>query len=316
MGLGIASMQMASAEQMALGDMIKVEAGSEVYAVRTVRSAAGARPFIRVAVQPTGAWTIGYRMATSRELQSFTDLDAIERDLPVAVIDGRSIDVEHGQHQEISLSRKAGAGVAQVAFYHDGIDHPAIGGGGLLNAGATAAAGGVLEDPSTASFRFIGPAYSTNGVNVMLSEPLGQGIWAAVEYSKGSALSGREVADGMSLADAAETLQRVSGQSATFAVKGRLIRGGTRMRAAYRWQPAGLVTAIDPYRAFSDQAYLSFAVRQPIHVGRVLPPGLEGIVNVTNLLAQGYRPFLSSDGSTLFLAQSPRTLEAGLSVTF
>jgi hypothetical protein len=315
-GLGIASMQMASAEQMALGDTIKVEVGSEVYAVRTIRTAAGARPFIRVAVQPTGAWTVGYRMATSRELQGFADLDVIERDLPIAATNGKNLDSEHGQHQEVSLSRKAGPGMAQVAFYRDAMDHPAIGGGGLLNAGATAGAGGVLEDPSTASFRFIGPAYSTNGVNVMLSEPLSQGIWAAVEYSTGSALSGRGVADGMSLSDAAGTLQRVSGRSATFAVKGRLIRSGTRMRAAYRWQPTGMVTAIDPYRAFSDQAYLSFSVRQPIRIGRMVPSGLEGIVNVTNLLAQGYRPFLSSDGSTLFLAQSPRTLEAGLSVTF
>ncbi len=315
-GLGIASMQMASAEQMALGDTIKVEAGSEVYAVRTIRTVAGARPFIRVAMQPTGAWTVGYRMATSRELQSFVDLDAIERDLPVAVTNGTTVNVEHGRHQEVSVSRKVGPGVAQVAYYHDAMNHPAIGGGGLLNAGATAGAGGVLEDPSTSSFRFIGPAYSGNGVNVMVSEPLSQGLWAAVEYSTGSALSGRGLADGMSLSDATGTLQKVSGQSATFAVKGRLIRSGTRMRAAYRWQPTGLVTAIDPYRAFSDQAYLSFSIRQPIRVGRILPPGLEGIVNVTNLLAQGYRPFLSSDGTTLFLAQSPRTLEAGLSVTF
>ncbi len=315
-GLGIASMQMASAEQMALGDTIKVEAGSEVYAVRTIRTVAGARPFIRVAMQPTGAWTVGYRMATSRELQSFADLDAIQRDVPVAVTNGKTVDVEHGNHQEVSLSRKAGPGLAQVAYYHDAINHPAIGGGGLLDAGASAGAEGVLEDPSTASFRFLGPGYSASGVNVMLSEPLSQGLWAAVEYSTGSALSGRGLGDGMSLSDAAGSLQKISGQSATFALKGRVVKSGTRIRAAYRWQPAGLVTAIDPYRAFSDQAYLSFSVRQPIHVGRMLPSGLEGVVNVTNLLAQGYRPFLSSDGNTLFLAQSPRTLEAGLSVTF
>ena len=315
-GLGMASMQMASAEQMAFGDTIKVEAGSEVYAVRTIRTVAGAAPFIRVAVQPSGAWTVGYRMATSRDLQGFADLDAVERDLPVAVTNGRTVDVEHGQHQEISISRKVGPGLAQVAMYHDSMDHPAVGGGGLLSAGATASAGGVLEDPSTASFRFIGPAYSANGLNVMVSEPLCQGLWAAVEYSNGSALSGSGVADGMSLSDAAGSLKRVSGQSATFAVKGRMAATGTRVRAAYRWQPVGLVTAVDSYRAFSDQAYLSFAVRQPIHLGRILPAGLEGVVNVTNLLAQGYRPFLSSDGNTLFLAQSPRTLEAGLSVTF
>ena len=222
-----------------------------------------------------------------------------------------------GNTRRLSLSRKAGRGLAQVSLYHDNVDHPAIAGGGVLAAGEPEGGQlGVLEDPSTDSFRFLGPAYSGNGVNVLLSEPLSKGIWAAAEYSTGSALSGREAADGMSLNDVAASLKTVSGQSATFAVKGRLIRSGTKMRAAYRWQPTGLVTAIDPYRAFSDQAYLSFGVRQPIHVGRLLPPGLEGMVSVSNLLAQGYKPFLSSDGSTLFLAQTPRTLEAGLSVSF
>jgi hypothetical protein len=100
------------------------------------------------------------------------------------------------------------------------------------------------------------------------------------------------------------------------AVRGTVARSQTKLRAAYRWQPSGLVTAIDPYRAFSDQAYLSLSAWQPIHLGRLLPPGLEGRVDITNLLAQGYRPFLSADGRTLYLAQAPRTMEAGLSVTF
>ncbi len=99
-------------------------------------------------------------------------------------------------------------------------------------------------------------------------------------------------------------------------MRGRLIRSGTKLRAAYRWQPRSLVTAIDAYRPFSDQAYLSLSAWQPIHLGRLLPPGLEGRVDITNLLAQGYRPFVSADGRTLYLAQAPRTVEAGLCVTF
>ena len=35
-----------------------------------------------------------------------------------------------------------------------------------------------------------------------------------------------------------------------------------------------------------------------------------------NLLAQGYRPFVSDDGQMLFLAQAPRTMQAGLAFTF
>ena len=94
-----------------------------------------------------------------------------------AVTNGRTVNVEHGQHQEISVSRKLGPGLAQVAIYHDDMDHPAIGGGGVCwKRGRRQVRVEFLEDPSTASFRFIGPAYSANGMNVMVSEPLGEGI--------------------------------------------------------------------------------------------------------------------------------------------
>jgi outer membrane receptor protein involved in Fe transport len=99
-------------------------------------------------------------------------------------------------------------------------------------------------------------------------------------------------------------------------VKGTVIHTGTRVRAAYRWQPERFVTAVNPYEAFGDQAYLSFYLRQPVRCGSLLPPGLEATVDVTNLLEQGYRPFLSADGQTLFLAQSPRTIQAGLAFSF
>jgi outer membrane receptor protein involved in Fe transport len=57
-------------------------------------------------------------------------------------------------------------------------------------------------------------------------------------------------------------------------------------------------------------------MRQPVHLTNKLPVGLDLTVDVSNLLAEGYRPFLSADGRTLYLASSPRTLQAGLSFTF
>jgi hypothetical protein len=57
-------------------------------------------------------------------------------------------------------------------------------------------------------------------------------------------------------------------------------------------------------------------VRQSLRLGNLLPPGLDATIDVTNLLAQGYRPFLSDDGQMLFLAQAPRTIQAGLAFTF
>jgi hypothetical protein len=120
----------------------------------------------------------------------------------------------------------------------------------------------------------------------------------------------------MTLSSAANGLMTQTGQSATVALKGNVVRSGTSIRAAYRWQPAHLVTAVDPYGAFSDQAYFSCYLRQAIRMGHFLPAGLDATVDVTNLLAQGYRPFLSADGQTMFLAQSPRAVQAGLAFTF
>jgi Fe-S cluster biogenesis protein NfuA len=43
---------------------------------------------------------------------------------------------------------------------------------------------------------------------------------------------------------------------------------------------------------------------------------MEAMVAVRNLLAEGYRPFLSSDGTTLYFAQVSRSIEGGVSFTF
>jgi hypothetical protein len=48
----------------------------------------------------------------------------------------------------------------------------------------------------------------------------------------------------------------------------------------------------------------------------MIPNGVEALVDVRNLLAEGYRPFLSSDGSTLYFAEAARCVQGGLSFTF
>jgi hypothetical protein len=43
---------------------------------------------------------------------------------------------------------------------------------------------------------------------------------------------------------------------------------------------------------------------------------MEAVVDVRNLLAQGYIPVMTQDGSTIFLVQSARSVRGGLSFTF
>ncbi len=55
---------------------------------------------------------------------------------------------------------------------------------------------------------------------------------------------------------------------------------------------------------------------QPIHVSRDGAGGLEALIDIRNLLAEGYRPYILSDGSLLLFAQDQRGVRAGLAFTF
>jgi hypothetical protein len=310
--MGMQTMRMASAEKMQLGDSVDVEAGGTVYAIRTAGTALTAHPFLNVTVHPGEVWAVRYRLATSRDVQDFDGLDSIAAEVPVAVACGARLCTESGTHQEIALSRRAGGGLLQAAVYHDAIARTSIAGTGAMDAAELAGSGGpsgVVVDTETGSFRALGAGITTNGVSLTPSEPLTEGLWAALEFVSGAAL---ETGNGQGLAG----LQPASAEAATVAVKGRVLRTGTKLRAAYRWQPRRLATPVGPYDAFSDQAFLSFTLRQAVRWGDRLPEGLEATIDGTNLLAEGYQPFLSADGRTLFLAQTPRTIQGGVSLTF
>jgi hypothetical protein len=315
---GMQVVRVATAERMHLSPAVDAEAGATVYAIHTIGDTVTTQPFLRVTVHPGEVWAVRYRLASSRDVQSYEGLDAIATELPVTGVDrGRSV-VESGSHQEIAATRKAGRGLIEAALYRDTMDRTAIAGTGAINPADMVTGGGasgVMVDTATGSFRFLSTGYTSTGMSVMVSEPLNSGLWAALEYASGAALS---VRDSMTerLPEVSAAMRPEVGSAATVALKGRVQRSGTKVSASYRWQPKHLVTAVDPYESFSDQAYLSFYVRQALRWGDRLPPGLEATVDVTNLLAEGYQPFLSTDGRTLFLAQSPRAIQAGLSFTF
>ena len=190
--------------------------------------------------------------------------------------------------------------------------------GGELSAPARTAANPIADmliDPTTGSFKTLANGYTTSGLRVTASAPLLTGLWIAAEFSTGDALASN-AGPATTYADALAGLNARNSTTATLALKGHVPVTGTRVRASYHWQPSSLVTAVDPYSLFSDQAYLSCMIRQPIHLRSRFPKGLDATIDVTNLLANGYRPFLSADGQTLYFAQTPRTIQAGLSLTF
>jgi hypothetical protein len=313
---GVQGMRFASAKKMQLGDAVDVEAGGTVYAIHTSGTAFTSQPFVRVTVHPGEVWAVRYSLATSPEMQGFDGVNSIQQNLPIAGMTQGRLCTESGRHQEFSISRKIGSGSLQAAVFRDAVNRPAISGVNAATlADVASASTAVLVDTQTGSFRFLGAGFSTTGASIALSEPITPSVWATLEYERGAALASRGTeSDDMS--QVASGLHAETADSFTASVKGNVLRTGTRIRAAYRWQPQHLVTAVDAYDSPNQHGYLGFYIRQSVSWTNHLPPGLEATVDVTNLLAEGYRPFLSADGHTLFLAESPRTIQAGLSFTF
>lgn len=318
-GGGLEWMRMAGAEKMQLGDLAEVEAGNTVYAIRADGYAVSTRPFLRVTLHPGQVWAVRYRMATARDVQGegidgFASLDSPTGDIPVAALSNGRMTMESGLHQEVAVTRKAGSGMVRVTVYHDDLSHPVISGTGAQSAVQTAGASAVV-DTATGSFQLLGEAYSSSGVSVAVAEPIGPGMWGSIEYANGVGLNANGT-DGRNITAAAALLHPVSASATTAALESNIDCTHTKLRVSYRSQPHGMITPVNAYAANANQAYFSFLVRQAISLGNLLPPGLEATVDVTNLLAQGYHPFLSADGRTLYLAQAPRIVRAGLAFNF
>jgi hypothetical protein len=92
----------------------------------------------------------------------------------------------------------------------------------------------------------------------------------------------------------------------------------TRWIASYRWINGPALTPVDMFNSSPGQSdpYLNVFIRQPLPTLGFLPAHMEMLVDLRNLLAQGYVPVVGQDGQTVYLVQSARAVRGGLSITF
>jgi hypothetical protein len=150
----------------------------------------------------------------------------------------------------------------------------------------------------------------------VLAQKVAGSTWATLSYANGKALAFEVPESEVTVSEAVQQLTQHRTEAVTASLDGRVVRTGTSWHTSYRWQPVNTVTPVAVYDSFGQGAYLNLLVRQRIHCGRLLPNGTEALVDVRNLLAEGYRPFLTRDGSTLYFAQSERSIQGGLSFSF
>jgi hypothetical protein len=313
---GMQSIGMQAAEEMRIAQSAVIDVGNESTILHMANQmATEMQPFADVTLHISDPLMVQYRMATSRDLQGWSDMDRVQPAQQTAVLDpGGNLLLERGLHQEMNVTRNVGRGRISAAVFHDNMTHPALNGSGDL-AGSDFAAGDVAADPATETFRMLGSGYTANGFRVSMIQPLTNGVRMSVGYANGEALAmtGDSAA---SLNTAMLAMQAQRNNAFDVAIESHITSAGTYLSTSYRWQAANTMTAVDAYGSFSDRPYLGCTLRQPIRWRGVAPKGMVAMVNVTNLLAQGYRPVLSADGRTLYFAQSPRLVSAGLTFNF
>lgn len=311
---GMQAMIFRTAESIDLTPAISVEAGGEAEVVHMDSAQVADHPFAAVHVK-AGNGLISYRVATAPGVQQAEMLDRTNTLSPeIAERDGQIV-MEHGLHQELSFAHSSGTLHTQVTVFQDRVDNPMVNGGGEISA-ADWKSGNLLYDSSTGAVEVAGQDYSGAGMIAELREMLPNDVWLALTAGTGDALKMGALPLPVTIQDGLLSLRphRTEMYAASFG--GKLQHAGTEWRASYSWQQPGSVTSVDPFNRSLPDPYLSFYLRQPVHCRYVLPNGMEALVDVRNLLAEGYRPFVSDDGSVLYFAQASRSVEGGLSFTF
>jgi hypothetical protein len=318
---GLDEVVLRSWETMRLGDEIEAEAGSSELWARL----GGVQPQSLMELLPfasaswhSGKSTVTYRMATALSGAPGTQETEARAWLPALSAQDGKLAIEHGNHQEIGWKRTTDSSAVGLVFYSDRIDNPVL--EGMSRTAGSDSATAALLDPASGLLHATGAHFSTTGVEASLEHQLFGGSSGQLGISNGGALALPRVqaaaAQTATLSDLLAAVRPRRVLQYSISLSGIIEGTGTRWKASYRWQPEETVTQASPFAEDSVAPYLSLHLRQPIHLRRNGTGGFEAVLDLHNLLAEGYHPYLMSDGSTLIFAQQQRNFFAGLVFNF
>jgi hypothetical protein len=315
-GLDEAAIQ--SSETMSFGGPIEAELGSAAVVGRL----AGADPRTATAMLPhanvawhAGSSTVRYRLATMVRNQSADESQA-SASLPVMAAGNNGPTFEHGVHQEIGWERQTESSGIAVLVYSDNLNNPVLQALDRSAVGGSPLATDLLLDKASDLIRTTGPSFSATGMQASVEHRVAGENEIRLSYSSGRALVMPKIDQPTPLSEVLAATHPRHAQTYSISLSGTLEGTRTRWRASYRWQPEDTVTSVAPFAEGAAEPFLNVHFCQPIHITRDGSGGLEALLDIRNLLAEGYRPYVLSDGSLLIFTQAPRSLRAGLAFTF
>ncbi len=331
-GATLQALSLTSSDRIVLGNKVEIKLGSEFQTIQFMGRVHAFKPFGSADLHLTPDTVLEYQYTSSVPNTRLEDrlshgplsndrfgedrFDSASSDLsetaPRVSMTGFSPAVERARHQEVSISQRIGKNNMQVAFYSDSIIDPALNGVGEI----TAESGGVLPDEYSGTFSVQGNDYATRGMRVVLQRKLLSDLTATLDYSYGGVLDLSR--PDVQLQDAREWIRTERRQAVAAKFSGTLPKAKTRWIASYRYTGGHhALTPVDLFDSSPGQSdpYLNLCIRQPIPAS-FLAGHMEILMDLRNLLAEGYVPVMGRDGHTLYLVQSARSVRGGVAFSF
>jgi hypothetical protein len=299
-----------------IGDNAVLHYGADVLGAQIGGSTESIRPVVALTVMISPAWQANFIVASgtaANTISSGPSPDRAMTDLnsfPVLMLrEGRPI-LEGGWHEEASFRYKVSqdSNIEVAAFHDQSHDTPVFGSGSPANSD-------YLQDPFSSAFVYDAGSTESSGIRVAYKQKFGDNFDLAAVYAFAGVLApGSEDLAATSFLRDSLTMRYRHSVGARFS--GHVRHSGTEFHAGYKWLSGPALTHQDSYgEAFYDlDPYLSVGIRQPLP-GSLWNCRWEFTADVRNLLAQGYIPVTTQDGSVVLVSAS-RSFRGGLSFQF
>ncbi len=304
-------------DDFSVSDVLEFKFGSELQTVQFLGHVTAFRPYGSADMHLSPDTLLEYSYTTSRpDTRCEKGFDSAPADLseadPRVSVQNFSTKLERAHHQEVSLSHRRGKNSLQLAAFTDRVGDTVLTGTGEVSA----AGGFLLPDVYSGTFSYAGGNLDTKGVRAVLGHKFSSDLAATLDYAYGGTLELSR--PGVALQNAQQSIGTAQRQALAAKLSGTTTRTHTRWIASYRWVSGSSLTPVDMFNASPGQsdAYLNLFIRQPIPTMGFLPGHMEAIIDVRNLLAQGYIPVLGLDGQTVYLVQAARSVRGGLAFSF
>jgi Carboxypeptidase regulatory-like domain len=309
---------LSAGDDLTVGDVLELKFGSELQTIQFLGHVNAFRPFGSADLHLSPNMVIGYDYATSlpntrAEEKGFdsSPADLSEAD-PRVSMTNFTTRLEQAHHQEVNISRRMGKNKMQVAVFSDRVNNTALTGTGDVST----AGGFLLPDVYSGTFTYAGDTLDTRGLRVVLERKLASDLTATLDYANGGVLElGKP---NVPLQDAQQWIGTQRRHALAAKLSGTVPGSHTRWVASYRWVNGSALTPVDMFNASPGQSdpFLNIFIRQPIPTLGFLPAHMEALIDVRNLLAQGYVPVMGQDGQTVYLVQSARCVRGGVTISF